>query len=272
MEHLLLNEMPLIIAGPCALESREQIRIIVSFLKSIGLSFIRAPLWKPRTHPGWDGLGWTGFPLLMEETLTQGMIPAIEILSADHARMVVDCMKIYGSQAKILVWLGARNQNHFIQMKIAEILKSGPEGIFLMFKNQMWDDEKHWLGIYKHIISSGFPTERLLTCHRGFSPGKMDNPRGYRNLPDFEMAMRIREATALPVILDPSHIAGDKDKVFEICRMAAMFDFDGYLIEIHENPNNALTDAKQQLSFDNFLQLLSELNALPVKKDSAINT
>lgn len=248
-----------IIAGPCALESRQQLQECVQNLKQMGVTMIRASLWKPRTQPGWEGLGWMSLPLLLEETLPHGLVPATEIISAEHALMVVHALEHFGDDARMIVWLGSRNQNHIEQKKIAKILATGPDGITFMFKNQMWDDEKHWLGIYEHIISEGFPRERLMTCHRGFSPGKVPNLKGLRNLPDFEMAMRIKEKTGLPMLLDPSHIGGSRENVIDICNMAANYHFDGYLIEMHCDPKNAKTDAKQQLDPTELQALMNTL-------------
>jgi chorismate mutase len=259
MNHLSLNQEKIVIAGPCALESREQLRTCVQFIKSIGVKMIRASLWKPRTQPGWEGLGWMSLPLLLEETLPHGLIPATEIISAEHALMVVHALEHHGPDARMIVWLGSRNQNHIEQRKISKILATGPDGLTFMFKNQMWDDERHWLGIYEHIIAEEFPRERLMICHRGFSPGKIPNHKGYRNLPDFEMAMRIKEKTGLPMLLDPSHIGGSRNNVVEICHMANAYNFDGYLIEMHCNPENAKTDAKQQLNPNELQELLITL-------------
>jgi 3-deoxy-D-arabino-heptulosonate 7-phosphate (DAHP) synthase len=165
----------------------------------------------------------------------------------------------------MIAWLGSRNQNHMEQKKISKILATGPEGITFMFKNQMWDDERHWLGICEHILGEGFPRERLMACHRGFSPGKSPNQKGFRNLPDFEMAMRVKEKTGLPMLLDPSHVGGSRENVVEICRMANAYDFDGYLIEMHDNPEIAKTDAKQQLGPAELQELLATLQ-IPAKE------
>lgn len=251
------NKQSLIIAGPCALESRQQLRACVKALQQMGVNMIRACLWKPRTQPGFEGLGSMALPLLLEETLPHGMIPATEILCAEHALCVVHALEQFGPDAKMIVWLGSRNQNHLEQRKIAKILATGPEGIILMFKNQMWDDEKHWLGICQHLISEGFPAKRLMTCHRGFCPGKMPNPKGLRNLPDFEMAMRVKEKLGIPMLLDPSHIGGTRENVIDTCRIAMDYAFDGCLIEAHCDPERAMTDAKQQLSFDSLHELLN---------------
>lgn len=252
----------LMIAGPCAMESRQQLRESVRLLKTMGVTTVRASLWKPRTQPGWEGLGWMSLPILLEETLPHGMVPATEIISAEHAQMVVQALEQYDPKANMLVWLGSRNQNHLEQKRISQILASGPKGIRFMFKNQMWDDERHWMGIYEHIVAAGFPRERLLACHRGFSPGKLPNPKGYRNLPDMEMAMRIKEKTGLPMILDPSHIGGTQKNVFEVCAMAAAYQFDGCIVEMHCDPLKAKTDAQQQLSGEQFQELLKTLLAM----------
>ncbi len=254
-----MNKM--VIAGPCALESPQQLKECVQVLRRMGVAMVRASLWKPRTQPGWEGFGRMGLPLLLEETIPYGLVPATEIMTAEHALMVVHAMEHYGPEARMVVWLGSRNQNHMEQQKISKILSTGPEGITLMFKNQMWEDEKHWLGIHEHILSEGFPRERLMICHRGFSPGKAPNLNGYRNLPDFEMAMRVKAKTGLPMILDPSHIGGTQENVLAICQSALAYDFDGYLIEMHSDPGNAITDAKQQLSPPQLQDLLKKLEA-----------
>lgn len=263
------NTGKLVIAGPCALESRQQLKDCVSVLKQLGVTMIRASLWKPRTQPGWEGLGWMSLPLLLEETLPHGLVPATEIITAEHALMVVHALERFGSDARMIVWLGSRNQNHIEQRKIAKILATGPNGITFMFKNQMWDDERHWLGINEHILAEEFPRERLMICHRGFSPGKAPNEKGLRNLPDFEMAMRVKEKTGLPMLLDPSHIGGTRENVMDICDMAAAHDFDGYLIEMHCDPVNAKTDARQQLSPEELQKLLETIHKPACRKEVA---
>lgn len=246
----------IIIAGPCALESRQQLQACRHMLQPLGINAIRASLWKPRTQPGWEGLGSESVDLLFEETLPHGLIPATEILSSEHAHHIVDALKRYDSKGKVLVWIGARNQNHIEQRRIAQALASGPKTITFMFKNQMWVDERHWMGIYEHIIEAGFPKERLLACHRGFSPGQALNPEGLRNFPDFEMAMRLKQRMQIPMLLDPSHIGGSRLNVMKIMEQAQKYNFDGYLVEVHHQPEEAKTDIHQQLSLQEFQQLL----------------
>lgn len=247
-----------IIAGPCALESREQLQICIRALKKLGVPIVRASLWKPRTKPGWEGLGKLGLSILLEETIPKGIIPATEILSEKHAEEVIRALENFDRNAEVFLWLGARNQNHIEQKKIASILADGPKGIRLMFKNQMWEDERHWMGIYEHIIESGFPKSRLLTCHRGFAPGKLPNLNGFRNLPDFDMAARVKKRCDIPLILDLSHIGGSPKNVCRVIEMAKKHIFDGIVVEVHNNPKRAKTDMQQQLSIEEFQNLLSE--------------
>jgi 3-deoxy-D-arabino-heptulosonate 7-phosphate (DAHP) synthase len=201
-------------------------------------------------------MGADSLDILLEETLPHGLVPATEILSAEQARQVVDALHRFGRHGKILVWIGARNQNHLEQRNIARVLAAGPKSVTLMFKNQMWMDERHWIGICEHIVDAGFPKERLLACHRGFAPGSMQNPEGLRNLPDYEMAMRLKEKMRLPMLLDPSHIGGSRQNVLKVLLEAQKYDFDGYLVEVHHQPESAKTDIHQQLSEGEFQQVL----------------
>ena len=246
---------PLIIAGPCALESKEQLRLCIQALCGYGIKHIRASLWKPRTRPGWQGLGTAGLPMLLEESWKAGMTPATEVLTKEHAEAVVQALR-KKNEGEMILWLGARNQNHMIQKAIARVLSPLSDRITLIFKNQMWDDETHWLGIFEHLLSAGFPKERLMTCHRGFAPGKMENPWCLRNLPDFSMAMRVKEALGIPMLLDPSHIGGKREKVKQVLRDSLDYPFDGYLIEVHSAPEAALTDKQQQMSLAEIPMLL----------------
>jgi len=252
---------PWMIAGPCALESREQLQQHVRKLQSVGLSMLRAPLWKPRTHPGWEGLGYEGLATLLEETLDAEMVPATEVLTPEHARALTCALEKASLNSRkkgpVIAWIGARNQNHLNQREIGAIFADNPR-IFLMFKNQMWEDEGHWMGIYHHLLSSGFPSNRLIACHRGFASTScsQSNPNGWRNLPNFEMAMRIKEKTKIPMLIDPSHIGGKATHVASICLHALEYAFDGFFIEVHECPEQARTDPLQQLSWEQFQHLL----------------
>lgn len=256
-----------VIAGPCALESKEQLDDTVKSLKELGVEYVRASLWKPRTAPGWEGYCFYGLPMLFEGTLPQDMIPCTEILTQIHAQMVIDSFKLCRiKNPKALVWNGSRNQNHFMLRMMAEVLSKGPPELEFMFKNQLWLDQKHWYGMYQHITEAGFPKERLISCHRGFNPGYGENPRKLRNIPEFKMAMEMKEKMGIRMFLDPSHIGGERQKVLEIIEESLEYDFDGYIIEVHPNVDNALTDIAQQLTFAQLEQVLKMIQAKETKK------
>src|SRR3989338_2226395 len=178
----------IIIAGPCAAESREQVINCALALKKQGIKIMRASLWKPRTQPGFEGIGTKGISWLAEITML-GITVATEILLPEQLTQLIKGINKNGDLSKVLLWIGSRNQNHLIQRGIAKIIKEKmPKTVKLLIKNQAWTDERHWLGIVDHILGSGISPKRLILCHRGFSPNNQKNPENLRNLPDFEMA------------------------------------------------------------------------------------
>ncbi|MFA6081369.1 MAG: hypothetical protein WC741_03090 [Patescibacteria group bacterium] len=246
----------IIIAGPCAAESREQVINCAVALKKQGIKIMRASLWKPRTAPGFEGVGAKGISWLAEVT-NMGITVATEILLPHQLTQLIRGINKKGDLGKVLLWIGSRNQNHLIQREIARIIKEKmPKTVKLLVKNQAWSDERHWLGIVDHVIGSGISPKRLILCHRGFSPNGQNNPNCFRNLPDFEMAMRIKEKTGLSTLVDPSHIGGTVKNVFKVMKIAEEFDFDGMMIEVHPTPIEAKSDAKQQLTFSELDKLL----------------
>ncbi len=246
----------ILIAGPCAAESREQILQSIKEAKKRKVDFIRISLWKPRTKPGFDGLGEKGIPLLLE-AVKAGLNPATEVLLPEHAKAVIDAaLPALKKDGKLLLWIGARNQNHQVQQEIAR-LAATDKRIYLMVKNQPWPDETHWEGIIEHVLAGGINKENLVLCHRGFVANGHPNPLGFRNIPDYEMSKRIKQKTSLPMVFDPSHTGGSVPNVLKIAKEAAGHNFDGVIVEVHPDPKNALTDAKQQLTWTEFDQLLA---------------
>lgn len=248
-----MKNKKIIIVGPCAAESREIIIKSLKSAKSRPVDFVRISLWKPRTKPGFDGLKEEGIPLLTEAA-KMGINPATEVILPEHAEKVSESVLKVSKTAKVLIWIGARNQNHYIQQEIARVA-SQDKRIFLMVKNQPWVSQEHWEGIIEHVLSGGISPKNLLVCHRGFIPNG-HNPEGYRNVPDFAMAMQVRQKTGLPMIFDPSHTGGSVPNVLKITKQAAPYQFDGLIVEVHPNPKIALTDAKQQLTWKQFDMLL----------------
>lgn len=250
------TKQKIIIAGPCAAESREQVINCALTLKKQGIKIMRASLWKPRTQPGFEGVGKQGITWLSEVTKL-GMTIATEILLPEQLTQLIKGIGKKGDLSKVLLWIGSRNQNHLIQREIAKIIKEKmPKNVKLLIKNQAWTDERHWLGIVDHIVGSGISPKRLILCHRGFTSQGQKNPDNFRNLPDFEMAMRVKEKTGLPMLIDPSHIGGSIENVTKVMKMSDVHDFDGMMIEVHPTPIEAKSDAKQQLTFQELDKLL----------------
>ncbi len=238
----------LIIAGPCALETEEHGRITTSEAQKSGISVVRMNLWKPRTQPGYEGVGEAGLPWVVEAA-ESGLGVAMEVLNAEQTAWVME--KILGKvpHATLLLWLGSRNQNHLIQKEVGGVI-AGEDRVRLMLKNQPWRDEAHWVGMVEHVVSGGAAQDQLLLCHRGHAPqDKKTAPM--RNIPDLEMAKKVRAELAIPLILDPSHIGGSVELVKKLAKEYAQEEWiDGQIIEVHPDPKNAKTDAKQQLTWD----------------------
>lgn len=245
----------IIIGGPCAAESRNQVVACAQEIKE-DVAYYRANLWKPKTLPGFEGVGIEGIPWL-KEVAEMGISPATEVLLGQQAELLIESLVVpMQKRTEFIFWFGARNQNHFVQREIAKIFRSYPE-IRLMIKNQPWGNEKHWLGIVEHVLAAGFPSNRVILCHRGFDPEERDNPHNLRNLPNWEMAMRVREKTQMPMIVDPSHIGGSVDNVFWITKQASKYPFDGIMVEVNPNPETAKTDQKQQVTPQDLRKLLA---------------
>ncbi len=256
---------PLIIAGPCSTESEAVFDASAQEIKKRPVvNVMRLTLWKPRTKPGYEGLGKEGSHLL-QKAVQLGITPGVEVLTHDQAEHIAEIVFKENPKATLFLWIGARNQNHLVQRAIAKVAASD-DRIFLMAKNQPWHNKKHWEGIVEHILEAGMPKERLILCHRGFVPHVpyTPNPHGYRNVPDHEMAMEIKKLYDLPMIFDPSHTGGTVENVFTIGQQAAAYAYDGWIIEVHPHPKEAKTDALQQLTWEEFDTFTSTI--LPHKK------
>lgn len=250
------------VAGPCAAESKGQMLEAARALQNIGVDVVRGCWWKPRTQPGWDGVGKKAAPWGSEIT-RMGMTVATEVLQPEHVIKVIKGIEENGGDPeRVMMWLGSRNQNDRVQKAIGRsLVRNAPEQVKLLVKNQPWADEKHWIGIVKHLESVGLPPDRMIMVHRGFHPNGHDNPNGLRNIPDWEMVRRVKEQTGLPMLIDPSHIGGSVENVIGITLEASNTGlFDGFIIEAHPHPDTARTDAKQQLSMDRLKKLMDQIH------------
>ena len=234
---------PFVIAGPCSVESVEQVSETGRLLSDMGILFFRAGIWKPRTKPGsFEGIGSVGLKWLTDLVASTGQTPMIEIATPYHAREAL--------QAGIHnFWIGARTAaNPFAVQDLADFFASLSEkekdGITILMKNPVNPDIELWIGSLQRIYESGI--RRLGAIHRGFSSY---DSSPFRNSPEWRVPIELKyRMPELPLFCDPSHIAGKADLVPEIARQALELKFDGLFIEVHNCPQKALSDAAQQLT------------------------
>ncbi|MEA1876697.1 MAG: bifunctional 3-deoxy-7-phosphoheptulonate synthase/chorismate mutase type II [Bacteroidota bacterium] len=253
-----LSEYPLIIAGPCAAESEKQILETAAFLAETGkVAVFRAGLWKPRTRPGsFEGVGEKGLPWLIRAREETGLKMITEVASAEHVDQVLEA-------GIDMVWIGARTTaNPFIVQELATRLSR--ESIPVFVKNPLHPDPSLWIGALERINRTG--VKKLVAIHRGFYPFEQSD---LRNIPKWELPIDLMiKCPGLPVICDPSHIAGQAGIVPGIAQKAMDLHMNGLMVEVHPDPDKAMSDAKQQLSylaFDKFLEQLS------VREEFAVN-
>ena len=243
------DAFPFIIAGPCSAESEEQVMSTASFVASTGrVSLFRAGAWKPRTRPGtFTGAGHRALHWLERVREELKIRVVVEVAYPSH---VEACLK-HGIDA---FWIGARTvSNPFSVEEISSALR-GVE-VPVLIKNPLSPDIDLWQGAVERIYSAG--VRRIAAVHRGFSPFERTL---YRNMPKWEIPIELRQRiTNLPVICDPSHMSGKAEYVPEIAQRALDLTMSGLMIEVHNNPSGALSDATQQLTFEQFNSLISGL-------------
>ena len=247
-----LDEMqlahPLVIAGPCSAETEEQVLKIAHQLKNTDATVLRAGIWKPRTRPGnFEGVGEEGLKWLKRAKEETGMMIATEVANPAHVELALK----YDVD---VLWLGARTTvSPFIVQEIAEALR-GTDKIVLV-KNPINPDLPLWLGAVERLYTSDI--KKLGVIHRGFSTYEKSK---YRNNPEWQIPIDLQNKFPdLPLICDPSHIAGRRNLVFDICQTALDLNFNGFMVETHYDPDNAWSDAKQQVTVDTLVQMMIDL-------------
>jgi chorismate mutase len=239
---------PLVIAGPCSAESEEQVLKIAHQLKKTDATILRAGIWKPRTRPGnFEGVGEIGLKWLKRAKDETGLLIATEVANPKHVELAL-------KNDVDLLWIGARTTvSPFVVQEIAEALK-GTDKIVLV-KNPVNPDLALWLGAVERLHASNI--DKLGVIHRGFSTYEKTR---YRNNPEWQIPIDLQnQFPDLPLILDPSHIAGRRAIIFDLCQTALDLNFDGLMIETHHDPDNAWSDAKQQITPKTLDQLTIDL-------------
>jgi chorismate mutase len=234
------EKRPLIIAGPCSAETREQtIETCVQLAATGVVDMLRAGVWKPRTQPGsFEGAGLSGLGWLVEARHLTGLPIAVEVASARHVEAAL--------KSDIdLVWIGARTTvSPFSVQEIAEALRGS--NVAVLVKNPLNPDIELWAGAVERLTAVGIGRENIGLVHRGFS--YFGHGR-YRNEPMWPLAFEMRSRFPETVMLaDPSHIAGKSEYIYELSQAAADLNYDGLIVESHCRPCEALSDARQQLT------------------------
>mgnify|MGYP005995800397 FL=1 len=239
---------PLVIAGPCSAETEEQVLKIAHELKDSDVNYFRAGIWKPRTRPGnFEGVGALGLGWLKKVKEETGMKTCTEVANAAHVKLALE-------NDVDLLWIGARSTvSPFIMQEIADALQ-GTDKIVLV-KNPVNPDLALWLGGIERLYTAGI--KNLGAIHRGFTT--YDKSK-YRNNPNWQLAIEFQNKFPdLPLICDPSHITGKRDMVFDVSQTALDLNFDGLMIESHFDPDNAWSDAAQQVTPTALKQMMVDL-------------
>ena len=245
----LFKKTPLIISGPCSAETEEQVMITARGLANTGkVDIMRAGIWKPRTRPGsFEGIGTKGLPWLQQAKKETGIPLAVEVATA---KQVEDALHFDVD----VLWVGARTTvNPFSVQEIADALRGVK--VPVLIKNPLNPDLELWVGGMERIAKAGI--EDLGLIHRGFSSyGNTD----FRNAPMWHLAIEMkRRFPNVPMINDPSHICGRRDILQSVAQQAIDLDFDGLIIESHVDPDNAWSDAKQQITPEVLKQMLENI-------------
>ena len=239
---------PLVIAGPCSAETEEQVLKIAHELKDTDVNYYRAGIWKPRTRPGmFEGVGALGLKWLQKVKAETGMKTCTEVANAAHVKLALE-------HDVDLLWIGARSTvSPFIMQEIADAL--GETDKIVLVKNPVNPDLALWLGGIERLKTAG--VKNLGAIHRGFSTYEKTK---YRNIPEWQLAIEFQNKFPdLPLINDPSHITGNRDMIFDVSQTALDLNFDGLMIETHFDPENAWSDAAQQVTPEKLIQIMRDL-------------
>lgn len=233
-----------VMAGPCAIESEDQALTIARMVKAAGARFFRGGAYKPRTSPySYQGMGKKGLEILKKVREETGLLIITEAVDYDSLKLVAEVADI--------VQIGTRNmQNYPLLRRAGRINKP------VLLKRGMYATLEEWLMAAEYIVSEGNP--RVILCERGIrSFGEHA-----RNLLDLAIIPAVRRESHLPIVVDPSHAAGRRDLVPPLARAAVAAGCDGLLIEVHHEPEKALSDGAQSLYPHQFARLMEDLQSL----------
>ncbi len=230
-----------IMAGPCAVETKEQLLEISKAVKASGATILRGGAYKPRTSPySFQGLEEEGLRYMQEAKAQTGLSTICEVVSLEAIEAAVKYVD--------MIQIGARNMQNFILLK-----EAGQSGLPVLLKRGLCATIDEWLNAAEYIIAEGNPN--VVLCERGIRTFETAT----RNTLDLSAVPVLRNKTHLPVIVDPSHSTGSYKYVAPMAKAAVACDADGLMIEVHNNPACALSDGPQSLTFEKFEKLTAEL-------------
>ena len=232
-----------IMAGPCAIESREQLLTIARAVKAAGATMLRGGAYKPRTYPySFQGLEEEGLKYMKEAGEETGLATICEVISAESINAAVKYVD--------MIQIGTRNMQNFNLLR-----EAGQSGLPVMLKRGMAATIDEWLNAAEYIVAEGNPN--VVLCERGIRTFETAT----RNTLDISAVPVLKARTHLPVIIDPSHASGVRAYVSPLAKAAVACGADGLMIEVHNNPACALSDGPQSLTFDQFETLTKELKS-----------
>ena len=239
---------PFVIAGPCSAETEEQVLSTAQAVAAQCVKVFRCGIWKPRTKPGgFEGVGAAGLDWLKRVQRETGMLVTTEVANKKHVSEAL-------AAGIDILWLGARTTvNPFAIQEIADALRG--VSIPVLVKNPINPDLELWIGAIERLHRAGL--RKIIAVHRGFSSYGI---KKYRNSPMWQIPIELRRRfPSLPILCDPSHIAGSRNYIAPLCQQAMDLQFNGLMIETHFNPDAAWSDAAQQISPETLGKLLSSL-------------
>ena len=249
LEEKLAQKLPVIVSGPCSAETEAQVMETCTRLAATGkVDVLRAGIWKPRTKPGsFEGVGTMGLTWLMKAKAETGLLTTVEVATTKH---VEDALH-FGVD---ILWIGARTTvNPFSVQEIAQALRGVDTTIWI--KNPINPDLELWVGAVERIKKAGI--KKLGLIHRGFS--NYGNTE-FRNAPMWHLPIELRRRMPeIPMLCDPSHICGRRDILGEISQKAIDLGYNGLMLETHCDPDNAWSDAKQQITPEKLAELLDKI-------------
>lgn len=244
VKNVVFGEKPLLIAGPCSIESEAQVMETARFLAGKGVKVLRGGAFKPRTSPyGFQGLGVEGLRLGRKAADAFGMVFVTEVMDTRDVEVVAEYADI--------LQIGARNMQNFALLK--EVGKGGKP---VLLKRGLSATMEEWFYAAEYILSQG--NERVILAERGIRTFE----RWTRNTLDLSAVALAKQETHLPVIVDVTHAAGRTDLLAPLARAALAVGADGVHVEVHPNPKVALSDNQQQMDFqqfEGFLEVIRDL-------------